>query len=370
MRGILKLGVLGLFVGIGSMFLAGCEDKPVDPVVLPENFTWTVDYSPSAKGKVTFNMKADKANYFTAIFKDKQGDVTVESPSGVASYTFASEGTYVVVLQAHASASEYIERFDTVKIEAVTLGDGYSTPTSYSGYNLAWADEFSGDALDLASWGYDIGTGSGGWGNNESQYYTSNNTNCSVGNGKLTITAKKESQGGSSYTSARILTKGKREFQFGRIDIRARLPKGQGIWPALWMLGANFGTEGWPKCGELDIMELVGHQPNRVHGTAHFGNQPPSTQRTASYGLASGTFADAFHVFTMKWENNLVEWYVDDVKFHTLTPSNTGGIYPFNQKFFFIFNVAVGGNWPGYPDGTTVFPQQMDVDYVRVFQKI
>ena len=225
MRLTFKMAMLTL-VSLGMMLgFVGCEDKPVDPVVLPDNFTWTVDYSPSTKGKVTFTMKASNANYFSAIFKDKSGDVTVESPNGVVSHTFAAEGTYEVILKAHASAANYVKALDTVEITGVTLADGYSTPTSYSGYNLAWADEFSGDALDLSSWGYDIGNGSGGWGNNESQYYTSNTTNCSVGNGKLTITAKKESQGGFNYTSSRILTKGKREFQYGRIDIRARLPK-------------------------------------------------------------------------------------------------------------------------------------------------
>ena len=370
MRTALKSSLLVVFsLGLVMGFM-GCEDKPVEPVVLPSNFTWKLDYAAATKGKVTFTMKATNANFFSAIFKDKSGDVAVESNSGVVSYTFAADGDYQVVLKAHASAAHYIQKLDTVSIQAVTLSDGYSTPSSYSGYNLAWGDEFAGDALDLASWGFDVGNGSSGWGNNEWQYYTSGESNCAVKNGKLTITAKKETQGSFNYTSARILTKGKREFQFGRIDIRARLPKGQGIWPALWMLGSNFGSVGWPNCGELDIMELVGHQPNKVHGTAHWGNKPPSTYITKTYGLSTGTFADEFHVFTMKWEKDLVEWYVDDVKFHTITPGNTGGVYPFNQKFFFIFNIAVGGNWPGYPDGTTVFPQQMDVDYVRVFQKI
>ena len=361
---VLSLLCLTLMAGFNS-----CEEKPIDQVVLPQNLTWSIDYATSPKGKVTVTMKADNANYYTAIFSDLNGDNAVETPTGIASYSFAKDGHYLLTLKAHTSAADYIKATDTIRIEAVTLNDGYVTPLAYSGYKLAWADEFSGDALDLSSWVYDVGNGSGGWGNNEWQYYTSGTSNCNVANGKLIITAKKESQGGSNYTSARIKTLGKREFQYGRIDIRARLPKGQGIWPALWMLGANFPSAGWPVCGELDIMELIGHQPNRVHGTAHFGSAPPSTQRTASYGLSSGNFSDAFHVFTLKWENNLVEWYVDDVKFHTLTPANTGGIYPFNQKFFFIFNVAVGGNWPGYPDATTVFPQTMEVDYVRVFQK-
>lgn len=370
MRLIFKMAMLSFVSLVLTLGFTGCEDKPVNVVVLPDNFTWTVEYAPSVKGKVTFTMKANNANYYSAVFKDKTGDVIMESPAGVLSYTFAAEGSYEVILKAHASAAQYTQAFDTVKIAASTLADGYSTPSTYAGYNLAWADEFSGDALDLSSWAYDVGNGSGGWGNNEWQYYTSGTSNCAVDKGMLTITAKKESKSGYNYTSARIVTKGKREFQFGRIDIRARLPKGQGIWPALWMLGSNFSSVGWPNCGELDIMEMVGHQPNRVHGTAHFGNSFPSTQRTGSYGIAQGTFADEFHVFTLKWENNLVEWLVDDKKFHTMTAANTGGIYPFNQKFFFIFNLAVGGNWPGYPDGTTVFPQQLDVDYVRVFQKI
>ena len=361
---VLPLLCISLLSGLNS-----CEEKPIDQVILPQNLTWKIDYASAPKGKVTVTMKADNANYYSAIFSDLNGDNAIETPTGIASYTFSKDGNYLLTIKAHTSAADYIKATDTIRIEAVTLNDGYITPSSYSGYKLAWADEFSGETLDLSSWGFDVGNGSSGWGNNEWQYYTSGNANCTVANGKLTITARKESQGGYNYTSARIKTQGKREFQFGRIDIRARLPKGQGIWPALWMLGANFSTVGWPVCGELDIMELIGHQPNRVHGTAHFGAAPPSTQRTASYGLSSGNFSDAYHVFTLKWENNLVEWYVDDVKFHTLTPANTGGIYPFNQKFFFIFNVAVGGNWPGYPDATTVFPQTMEVDYVRVFQK-
>jgi len=234
---VLPLLCLSLLAGLNS-----CEEKPIDQVILPQNLTWKIDYATSPKGKVTITMKADNANYYSAIFSDLNGDNTIETPTGIASYTFGKDGNYLVTIKAHTSAADYIKATDTIRIEAVTLNDGYSTPSSYSGYKLAWADEFSGETLDLSSWGFDVGNGSGGWGNNEWQYYTSGNANCTVANGKLTITTRKESQGGYNYTSARIKTQGKREFQFGRIDIRARLPKGQGIWPALWMLGANFST--------------------------------------------------------------------------------------------------------------------------------
>jgi len=189
----------------------------------------------------------------------------------------------------------------------------------------------------------------------------SGTNNAQVANGLLTIEAK---QSGSSYSSARLTTQGKQFFKYGRIDIRARLPQGQGIWPALWMLGENFPTVGWPKCGEIDIMELVGHEPAKTHGTVHWHHNGH-----ASYGghtsLSSGVFADEFHVFTITWDEQFIRWHLDDVQFHVI---DIKGLPEFHEDFFFIFNVAVGGNWPGNPDATTRFPQTMLVDYVRIFQ--
>lgn len=243
---------------------------------------------------------------------------------------------------------------------------GYTTPLSYPGYTLAWNDEFN-TVIDPAFWGYDLGAS--GWGNNELENYTSNSANSYISNGSLVIEARKESNG--QYTSARMLSAGKKTFKFGRIDIRAKLPKGQGIWPALWMLGANINTVGWPACGEIDIMELLGHEPAKVYGTAHWGAQGSnnSIHVSGTKTLSSGDFSDKFHVFSLIWENNKIRWYIDDVLYHTITPANTGSAnYPFNAEFFFILNVAVGGNWPGNPDASTVFPQKMLVDYIRVFQ--
>lgn len=248
---------------------------------------------------------------------------------------------------------------------------GYTTPDSYAGMTLVWADEFNEPTINLDNWTHEIGTGNSGWGNNELQYYTSDSDNSYIQDGKLVIEAKQQSLGGSNYTSARMITAGKQEFIFGRIDVRAKLPEGQGIWPAIWMLGADFFTDGWPSCGEIDIMELIGHEPNKIHGTAHWGNQGnPSTHQGNAYTLPAGEkYSDEFHVFSLIWENNTIKWLMDDQQYFSITDGNvTNTAYPFNDNFFFILNVAVGGNWPGSPDGSTVFPQRMMVDYIRVFQ--
>ena len=251
----------------------------------------------------------------------------------------------------------------------VTDGQGYTTPLSYAGMDLVWQDEFDGDPINMDNWTHE--TGNHGWGNNELQNYTTSAANSYISAGNLVIEAREESSGGSNYSSARMITKGKQEFAFGRIDIRAKLPKGQGIWPALWSLGANFDAIGWPACGEIDIMELVGHEPGRVHGTGHWGPQGQSFSNSFSgdYTLPGGAhFDEEFHVFSLIWETNSLRFYVDDNHYHTITSGNVSTAYPFNSPFFFIFNIAVGGNWPGSPDASTVFPQRMFVDYIRVFQ--
>ncbi len=262
-------------------------------------------------------------------------------------------------------ATILIKDFD----EAVYTEDGYETASNQAGYNLVWSDEFDGEVLDASSWTYEMGNGCNkdlcGWGNNELQSYSDQPENIKLEDGKLIITALEE-----PYTSARIITQDKREYKWGRIDIRAKLPKGQGIWPAIWMLGENINEVSWPACGEIDIMELVGHTPNISHGTAHWGNSGEGSQFQGSSFSLSQDFADQYHVFTLLWKNNSMQWHVDETLFHTITTDNTQGFnYPFNNEFFFIMNVAIGGNWPGEPDETTVFPQTMEVDYIRVFQE-
>lgn len=257
---------------------------------------------------------------------------------------------------------------DDTRIPVATTG--YDAPTAYEGYSLVWQDEFNGTALDQSAWSFENGDGCPnicGWGNNELEYYRPENL--SFQDGKLIIEAKPEAFGGKNYTSSKILTRGKKVFKYGRIDIRAQLPKGKGIWPAFWLLPQNNVYGGWPRSGEIDLMELVGHEPNKVHGTLHYGPGPGSTQFNRNFTLPTGTFNDAFHVFSIEWKEDQIKWLIDGTAFATATKANFGTVnYPFNEEFFLIFNLAVGGNWPGNPDATTTFPQFLIVDYIRVYQ--
>jgi hypothetical protein len=242
----------------------------------------------------------------------------------------------------------------------------------YPGYALVWSDEFDGTQLDTNNWTYQI---MGDGGNNELQYYTSRAANSWVANGVLTIQANKENYTVDNttynYTSARLRTAGKQDFLYGKLEARIKIPKGQGIWPAFWMMPTDSVYGGWAASGEIDIMESIG-QANTIYGTNHFGGSwPNNTSSGGSY--ADGTdYSQDFHVYGIEWDTNAFRWYLDGQLYYTLTSWwSSGGAYPapFNQPFHFILNVAVGGNWPGYPDATTVFPQQMQIDYVRVYQK-
>jgi beta-glucanase (GH16 family) len=255
-------------------------------------------------------------------------------------------------------------------LNLTTDNTGYTSPMTYPGYTLFWNDEFSGPSLDLNTWNQETGNGQNGWGNNELEYYTNSTKNTFVSNGNLIIEARKESINGFNYTSGRMTTQNKKEFTFGRIDIRAKLPVIKGIWPALWMLGSNINTVGWPSSGEIDIMELIGTYPSRVYGTMHWKPvNGANTNKGGQYDLSSGNFSQQFHVFSIIWKQDMIQWLVDDQVFFTGTKADVGAAnYPFNLPEFFIFNVAVGGNWPGSPEANTEFPQRMFVDYVRVFK--
>ncbi|MFI2489103.1 family 16 glycosylhydrolase [Promicromonospora kroppenstedtii] len=241
--------------------------------------------------------------------------------------------------------------------------------TSAAAAALTWSDEFNGaagSAPNAANWNHE--TGAGGWGNNELQNYVNSRQNSALdGNGNLVITARQDGSGG--YTSARLTTKGKVQPQYGRLEARIKIPRGQGIWPAFWMLGGQFPGTPWPNSGEIDIMENIGREPHLVHGTLHGPGYSGGNPITGQYMHPQGwSFADDFHTFAVDWSPNSITWLVDGNAYQTFTPANTGGNpWVFNQPFFFILNVAVGGNWPGYPDGSTQFPQQMLVDYVRVY---
>ena len=239
-------------------------------------------------------------------------------------------------------------------------------------WQMVWSDEFngnSGEAPNSANWTYDIG--SSGWGNQELQYYTNRPENVQHdGNGNLVITARKENFNGAQYTSARIKSQGLQEFKYGRIEARLKTPYGPGIWPAFWMLGSNINSVSWPQCGEIDIMELKGQLPSIISGTLHGPGYSASNAITKSYGLQNGRFDNDFHLFAVEWNESSIDFFVDDFMYQRIDRSKVNGEWVFDQSFFLIFNIAVGGNYVGYPTIQTPFPQKMTIDYVRVYKQL
>lgn len=235
---------------------------------------------------------------------------------------------------------------------------------------LVWADEFNKDGLpDTTKWGYNIG--GSGWGNNELQFYAGNRKeNASVQKGHLLISARREDYKGKNYSSARMISKNKGDWKYGKIEVKAKLPKGKGIWPAIWMLPTKAAYGGWPKSGEIDIMEFVGYMPDSIFGSVHTGtyNHTIGTQKTK--GIVLKDLATAFHVYAIEWTKDKIDFLIDGKKYFGFNNEGTGaGAWPFDQEFHLILNVAVGGNWGGkYGVDDSIFPQTMEVDYVRIYQ--
>lgn len=240
-------------------------------------------------------------------------------------------------------------------------------------WELVWSDDFTGaagNAPDNSKWAFDIGTGTNGWGNSELQYYTNRPDNIKLdGDGKLVITAKSESYAGSGFTSARIKTKGKFAQAYGRFEARIKTPTGPGLWPAFWMLGADIDTNPWPNCGEIDIMEQRGQQPSITHGTLHGPGYSGGNSIGKAYALANGRFDTDYHIYAVEWGEDYVDFFVDNYLFQRLTPDNLTGQWVYNRPFFLLLNVAVGGNFVGFPTSGTPFPQSMYVDYVKVYKQ-
>jgi beta-glucanase (GH16 family) len=230
-------------------------------------------------------------------------------------------------------------------------------------WQLMWSDEFSGETLNTNNWSYAFGNG--GWGNNEWQYYSNAAENIEVSNGALKITARHEGTGPTEYTSARIITKDRFEFQYGKVEARMKLPLGQGLWPAFWTLGANIDEVSWPRCGEIDIMEHVNNE-YMTHGAVHWYNNGHSF-------TGQGTSVDPteYHVYGVIWDSNQIRWFVDGIQFYqfNIQASNQSDD-AFMHPMYLLLNLAIGGNWPGYPDASTPFPSSMLVDYVRVYQPL
>jgi beta-glucanase (GH16 family) len=264
--------------------------------------------------------------------------------------------------------------FVVVSAAAQANGPQSSTPA----WKLVWSDEFNGpngSAVDSSKWASE--TGGGGWGNDELEYYTRRLENASQQDGNLVIQVLQEKYTGAdgvtrNYTSARLKTQNKFSQAYGRFEARIKIPRGQGIWPAFWMLGDDIEKPGWPTCGEIDIMENIGKEPAIVHGTIHGPGYSGAHGIGAPYALpADQRFADDYHVFAVEWEPNAIRFYVDEHLYSTRTPADLpkGTKWVYDHPFFLLLNVAVGGDWPGNPDATSVFPQTLLVDYVRVYER-
>jgi beta-glucanase (GH16 family) len=250
-----------------------------------------------------------------------------------------------------------------------TVPEPTPTPVGYlEGWTLVWQDEFDGPEINPDHWTHE--TGGHGWGNGENQYYTDSPDNAFIEDGKLVIQALEQNFMGKLFTSARLMTKGKVEQQYGRIEARIQIPTGKGIWPAFWMLGSSFPDVSWPQSGEIDIMENIGSEPGVVHGTVHGPGYSGGSGVGGSKRLPDGgRYTDDFHIFAIEWQENEIRWYMDNVEYFRVTPTAVRGDWVYNQPFFLILNVAVGGSWPGYPDQNTEFPQRMLVDYVRIYER-
>jgi hypothetical protein len=365
-----KLPMLSLLILL--LFLGCDKNEDVPDQMDPTNLTIEVIQNEDDAKIISIKARAENTIEY-ALYIGAAENPFASNTSGDFEYAFEEAGDYQISVRAYGISGRYISANSMVNIantNPISIDQGYTTPLEYEGYTLTWHDEFNGMSLNTNDWVYETGDGCPnlcGWGNNELQYYRPENA--WVADGTLTIEARNENYQNRNYTSTRIKTQNKQTFQYGRIDIRALLPKGQGIWPALWMLGSNIQTVGWPKCGEIDIMELVGGtgRDNQVHGTLHWDNNG-HTYDGRGYTLSNGIFADEYHVFTIKWDESAINWYVNDIHYLRIA-IDTDQMEAFHNDFFFIFNVAVGGNWPGNPDETTVFNQQLKVDYVRVFQK-
>ncbi|MFY7653126.1 MAG: family 16 glycosylhydrolase [Chitinophagaceae bacterium] len=323
----------------------GGNTPPAD--VAPTNLVINAVVSTDLSGNVEFTATATGAATYEF---DYGNGVFAIVPTGKVTYKYPATGVYTVKVLAKSAGGKITSGTKEV---SVTVNQ-----------SLIWSDEFDNNgAPDASKWGYDIGTGSGGWGNNEVQYYTNRLDNAIVSNGTLKIIAKKEAFSGSAYTSARLLSRGKFSFQYGKVEVRAKIPTGVGTWPAVWMLGDNIGTAGWPACGEIDIMEHKGSDLNKIFGTLHF---PGNSGGNARGGTTNNpTATTAFHRYFVEWNASSIKFWIDDnPPFFTF--ANNSNI-PFNHKFFLLLNLAMGGTFGGSVD-PNFSNATLEIDYVRVYQ--
>jgi beta-glucanase (GH16 family) len=332
---------------IVSFLLLACSKKTdSNEVVVPSNLTLSAVVSTDNSGNVSFTATAVNAVSYEYDFGN---GVFQNSTDGRANYRYPSSGNYTVKVTAKSRTGQTLSRNTDIVVTVART--------------LLWSDEFNTPgAPDPAKWIYDLGTGSNGWGNNELQHYTNRPENATVSNGTLKITARREAFSGSSFTSARLLTKSKFTVKYGRIEARIKLPAGAGTWPAFWMLGANIDAVGWPACGEIDIMEHKGTDEGRVYGTLHYPGRSGGNANGLTKMVPNVT--TEFHVYAVEWSATAIRISVDGVEFFNFANNNT---VPFNHEFFILLNVAMGGGFGG-PVDPAFSSAAMEVDYVRVYQ--
>jgi hypothetical protein len=338
---------------ISAAILTIDEDKPGGSISLPVELSYAFDKAVSI-GFNTVDSTAIAGKDYTPVLNGKvsfnPGEISKSISVEILTDTAVKKDVFFKVVFNNPVNAVLKKKEMIVQI----LNVDYSM--------LVWSDEFNETELNTSVWNYE--QGATGWGNNELQNYTNSAENVHLDSGYLHITALNPS--GTTYTSGRITTQGKKDFTYMKVEIRARLPRGKGLWPALWMLGSNFSSVGWPRCGEIDIMELLGDSPSTVHAAVHWDSDGHMS-RTGEFSLYGSGFSSGFHNFIFIRTPNKLKWSVDGQSYFNLP---RGGIenFPFDLPQFFIFNVAVGGNWPGSPDETTIFPQNMIIDYIRVYQ--
>ena len=342
----------------------GSDDDPVvtPPLdIIPSNLVLNIEIvgadvsNPNGDGSGVIQCTAlatDATKYGFKIGSEAEQ----ESVSGNFNYTFTEGGvnSYIVTVFAYSSTGHFISTFKNI---LVYVNDEPQ---------LVWSDEFNVDgAPNSSKWSYDIGAG--GWGNGESQYYTDRSDNVIVEGGLLKITAKKELYQGANYTSTRMITKDKYEFTYGKVEIKAKLPEGGGTWPAIWLLGANIDTVGWPACGEIDIMEHWGHNPTIVSSATHTPSCSGGCGNTSVGETTVSDFATEFHVYGLEWTEDELRFFIDDTFLYAYNPAvKNNSTWPFDNPQFFILNIAMGGSWFTIDSGFTA--STMEIDYIRVYQ--
>lgn len=361
------LTALGLILILLFSCGGGDEEDPYFPPVEQEIIPSNLNFSITIEGSDSNTPNGDGMGVITCVatakdaeryeFRFGNGDQIV-STTGTVEYTYKHRGTnsYSVYVYAYSKTENFINASQQIKI--------YVARPEFK--NLVFSDEFDIDGSpDDLKWGYDIGTGSNGWGNGEKQYYTNRSENVKVEGGYLKITAKKENYEGSEYTSTRMLTEGKFDFTYGKVEVRAKLPFGEGTWPAIWMLGSNIRTVGWPACGEIDIMEHWGHNHGNVQSAMH---TPSSYGNTTNHGAQIlDDVSTEFHIYTVRWDEEEIIFAVDGNVHYTYNPAlKNSETWPFSTNQFLILNVALGGSWfsidPNFEAST------MEIDYVRIYQ--